>query len=72
MRSAAELATIANVVHLVCETDKELGTPLGKKLVEAENVNVLLGHEVVEIKGDEFARTVLVKDPEGSLIELNI
>jgi alkyl hydroperoxide reductase subunit F len=71
MRSAAELATIADVVYLVCETDKELGTPLGKKLVEAENVTILLGHEVVEIKGDEFARSVLVKDGEGTLMEIN-
>jgi thioredoxin reductase len=71
MRSAAELATIADVVYLVCETDKELSTPLGKKLGEAENVTILLGHEVVEIKGDEFARSVLVKDGEGTLMEIN-
>ena len=70
MRSAAELATIAESVHLVSKSNKEFSTTIGKKLIEAENVNVLEGHEVIEVKGDDFARSVLLKDPAGDTSEL--
>lgn len=70
MRSAAELATIAESVHLVSKSNKEFSTTIGKKLIEAENVNVLEGHEVIEVKGDDFARSVLLKDPAGNTSEL--
>jgi len=70
MRSAAELATIAESVHLVSKSNKEFSTTIGKKLIEAKNVNVLEGHEVIEVKGDDFARSVLLKDPAGNTSEL--
>jgi alkyl hydroperoxide reductase subunit F len=71
LRSAAELATIAQKVYLVSQTDTILASPLGKKLNASKNVTMLFGHEVLEFKGDEFARTVVLKDPGGRVVELN-
>jgi len=70
IRSSAELATIAKQVHLICETGNALASPLGKKLVASDNVSILKQHEVVEVRGDDFARAVILKDPEGKLNEL--
>lgn len=71
LRSAAELATIAQKVYLVCSTDKNLKTDLGQKLVKSPNVQVLMGHEVMEVKGDQYARSVVMKDAAGCQVELN-
>jgi thioredoxin reductase len=38
----------------------------------ATNVSFLQGHQVVEIKGDEYARSVVVKSPEGILSEISV
>ena len=67
MRSTAELATIAEQVYLVSKSNRELASPLGKKLTAADNVTILDGHEVVEVKGDDFARSVMVQDPDGKI-----
>lgn len=67
MRSTAELATIAEQVYLVSKSNRELASPLGKKLITADNVTILDGHEVVEVKGDDFARSVMVQDPDGKI-----
>jgi alkyl hydroperoxide reductase subunit F len=69
-RSAAELATIAEKVYLVARDKEKLNTPLGLKLKGAENVEVFAGYEVVEVLGDDFARTVLLHDPQGKEVEL--
>lgn len=71
LRSAAELATIAQQVYLVSSSDKLLGTVLGAKLDAADNVTILKNHEVVEFKGDQFARSVILKEPGGGLVEIN-
>ena len=71
LRSAAELATIAQRVYMVKATDKALDTPLGHKLQSSENVTILKGHEVVEVKGDQFARTAVVKVPGGTVKEMD-
>ena len=70
-RSAAELATIAKRVNLICKSEDELISPLGSKLRAADNVTLYVGHEVVEVKGDDFARSVLVKDQEGNVSEIS-
>ena len=70
IRSAAELATIAERVYLVCGLKNELSSLIGNKLNEKDNVTILEGHEVIEVKGDEFARSVLVKDPKGNISDL--
>lgn len=67
MRSTAELATIAEQVYLVSKSNRELASPLGKKLTAADNVTVLDGHEVIEVKGDDYARSVMVKGPDGKI-----
>jgi len=70
LRATAELATIAQKVTLISQTDKILASPLGKKVKASKNVTTLFGYEVVEFKGDEFARTVVTKDPGGATVEV--
>jgi len=69
-RAAGELATIAKQVHVVCECDDAMNTPLAKKLLASNNVKILNDCKVLEIKGDNFARSVLIQDPDGNEIEL--
>ncbi len=71
LRSAGELSTVAKQVYLVCVDEKRLNSPLGKKLKSAGNVTILKDHEIVEVKGDEFARTLVLKDPSGKPIEIS-
>ncbi len=69
LRSTAELATIAKKVYLLCNSDKALETPLGQKLQGAANVNLLRHYEVVDVMGDEYARALRVRDPQGRTFE---
>ncbi len=71
LRSAGELATVAKQVHLVCADEKALDSPLGKKLHKAANVKILKGHQVLEVKGDQFARTLVLKDSSGKQVEVS-
>ncbi len=71
LRSAAELATIAEKVYLVAKEAQKLENPLGSKLQKAKNVEVLAGYDVVEVLGDDFARTVVLHDPKGKVVEIN-
>lgn len=61
LRSAAELAHIANKVTLIAPSRGELDSPLGKRVTAAENVEVLEGAEVEEVVGDEYARKLVVR-----------
>ena len=70
MRSAGELATVAREVTMICGTGKNLGTPLGQKLQEAGNVRIMKDCEIVEVKGDEYARSLILKDKAGQLKEV--
>jgi alkyl hydroperoxide reductase subunit F len=72
LRSAAELATVSKHVYLVRAGCENTTSPLCKKVSAATNVTFLQGHQVVEIKGDEYARSVVVKSPEGNLSEISI
>jgi len=72
LRSAAELATVAKHVYLICESGDFLQAPLGKKLVGVDNVTVMEGSKVVEIKGDQFARAVVVENPSGKHKDIEI
>jgi alkyl hydroperoxide reductase subunit F len=71
LRAAGELATVAKKVYLVCSKEKALDSPLGRKLQKAANVAILKEHQVVEVKGDEFARTLVLKDASGKRLEVN-
>jgi NADH-dependent peroxiredoxin subunit F len=70
MRSAAELATIAQKVYLVAPGMDLPDTDLAHKLQNSPNVIVLKNHQVMEVKGDEYARSAVLKDPNGGLQEL--
>ena len=70
LRSAGELATVAEHVYFVCENDEGLDTPLGQKLIQADNVTMLKGHQVVEVKGTDYANTLVLKDRMGKVVEI--
>lgn len=71
LRAAGELATVAQHVTLITEGNGELKSPLGQKLVVAPNVTILQKYEVLEVKGDEYARQVIVKDPKGDVYDIH-
>ena len=70
LRAAAELSTIAKHVTLVCPAAKLPEHPLCKRLEKADNVTILQNHKVVEVKGDQFARSAVLKDAQGATQEL--
>ncbi len=72
LRSAAELATVSKHVYLVRSGCANTTSPLCSKLSAAANVTILEGSQVVEIKGDEYARSVVVKSPENVLNEIAV
>jgi alkyl hydroperoxide reductase subunit F len=41
-----------------------------QKLKIASNVTILEGHQVIEVKGDDYAKSVIVKDKKGKTSEL--
>ncbi len=69
LRAVAELSRIATAVTLVAEEDGDLDTPTGQKVLAAPHVTVKRGVEVVEVRGDEFARALVVRH-EGQEEEL--
>jgi alkyl hydroperoxide reductase subunit F len=69
-RSTAELATVAKHVTWVCPTDKLKLTNVNENLKVAGNVTILEGHQVVEVKGDDYAKSVVIKDKTGKTSEL--
>lgn len=69
LRSAGELSTVAKEVTMVCATDKMMNTALGQKLKKAENVKIMKDCEVVEVRGDDYARRLILKDKSGKLKE---
>lgn len=71
LRSAAELATVAEHVDLVGPVEEAMRTPLGKKLSKADNVRVLRDHEVTKVGGNGFCDRIEVKAPDGGLEELD-
>lgn len=65
LRSAAELATVANHVHVVGPKGSVLQSPLGKKLVQATNVTILSDYQVKRVEGNGYCNTVVVKNAMG-------
>lgn len=77
IRSAAELATVARQVYFICSHTEMLAIPLGARLAALQNVEILDGYQVVEIKGgeeldEEFARSLLLRNPSGQLEEREV
>ncbi|MBI3160147.1 MAG: FAD-dependent oxidoreductase [Chloroflexi bacterium] len=70
LRSAAELATVAQRVHLVGPDKAVLDSDLGRKLRRTKNVSILENHRVTEVLGNGYADRVIVKGPDGKLKEI--
>lgn len=70
LRSAAELATVAEHVTLVGPCGDVLDSPLCRKMHLVDNVDVLEGYQAVEFLGDEYCKRVVVKAPDGAEITL--
>lgn len=71
LRSASELATVANHVSLVGPSGEVLDTALGQKLQRASNVSILEGHKVTRVAGNGYCNRVIVKSPSGEEMEIN-
>jgi NADH-dependent peroxiredoxin subunit F len=69
LRSAGELSTIASEVTMVIKNDAMLDTPLGQKLQHSSNVKIIKNCDVVEVRGDEYARRLILRDESGQVIE---
>lgn len=70
LRSASELATVAEHVHLVGPSGPILETPLGQKLLRSENVTILENHRVAQVTGNGYCNRVVVTSPAGEELEL--
>jgi thioredoxin reductase len=71
LRSAAELAQIAHHVTLVAPTHGALDSLLAKRLLNLHNVVVLEGQWVASVKGDQFARALVLTQPNGVTTDLH-
>jgi alkyl hydroperoxide reductase subunit AhpF len=69
-RSAAELATVAKHVTMICPSPEIAETHMTAKLKASSNVKMLAGYQVVEVKGDQYANKLVIKDPKGKVSEL--
>lgn len=64
LRSTAELARIAKKVSLVAPSHGELDSPMGRKVLSAPNVEILEGFRVNAVKGDDYARKIVIQKKE--------
>jgi alkyl hydroperoxide reductase subunit F len=69
-RSTAELATVAKKATLICPCDTLPFTSVTKRLENSANVTILTGHQVVDVKGDDYAKSLVVRDRQGKTTEL--
>jgi thioredoxin reductase len=69
LRAVAELSRIATQVTLVAEGEGDLDTPVGQYVLSHDNVVLKRGARVVEIKGDDYARSIVI-EVEGRRQEL--
>lgn len=70
-RSTAELATVAKHATLICPLETLPVTPITERLKNSANVTILTGHQVIDIKGDDYAKSLLVRDRQGKTTELS-
>ncbi len=69
LRAVAELQRIASHVTLIAPTHGQLDMQLARNLAAERNITIMDSYEVVEIKGDDFVRSVVVrKDGQTSEI----
>lgn len=72
LRSAAELATVAAHVYLTIGQGQALQTPLGRKLLQTQNVSILENYQVLEIQGNSHAQSVVLKTPQDDTTRINV
>ncbi|MBN1564026.1 MAG: FAD-dependent oxidoreductase [Anaerolineae bacterium] len=60
LRAVAELSRIATQVILIAESDGDLDTVVGQNVLSADNVVVKRHSKVIEVKGDNYARSVVI------------
>jgi thioredoxin reductase len=72
LRAVTELAVVAKTVHLVGHTARPLETPLVRRLATKMQVVVWEGYFAKEIRGDDFARQLLIETGEGARSELEV
>jgi alkyl hydroperoxide reductase subunit F len=70
LRSAAELATVADHVHLVGPSKEALQSAIGKKLTREKNVTILEEYQVTEVLGNGYANRVVVQGPDKEKSEI--
>lgn len=78
--AAMELALIAQQVILVAPAREELASPLGQRLQVTANVRILEGWQPQEVRGDCYARSLLVAkggeiqeiEADGIFVELGL
>lgn len=58
LRAAAELGRVARLVTLVAPTPGELGSPLGHRLRDLQNVSIMEGYEVERVNGTNYAQSI--------------
>jgi thioredoxin reductase len=59
-RAALELALLAKHVTLIAPAPGKLDTVYGRRLQQADNVLILEGYHATEVRGDAYARSLLV------------
>ncbi len=72
VRSALELAQNARQVYYVVSSPIELDNAMGSKLLKSNNVSVLAGYQVKEIKGDDSYAHGLVVSKDGEEKEIAV
>jgi NADH-dependent peroxiredoxin subunit F len=70
LRAAAELATVAKEVNVVRTTAETPASPYYAKLKASPKVKLLENYQVLEVKGNQFANSLLVKNDQGEVAEL--
>lgn len=65
LRAVAELSHVARRVTLISEECDTLDSPLGKQIQNNPHVDVLMGCDVREVKGDLYARSIVVENEDG-------
>ncbi len=61
LRAVAELQRIATQVTLIAESEGDLDSNVGKRVLAAENVVVKRDARVVEVQGDQYARSIVIR-----------
>jgi thioredoxin reductase len=66
LRGTAELARIARQVTLVAGASNTLNSALGRRLKGTDRVAFMEGYDVKEVKGDTYARSIVIAGPGGT------